>query len=118
MEKSEHLFEERPLEEINKCFSIPFMLITNVKKPFIALGRTKEGYYFSSPYFILKNIALNDSFIELTILLPVGMDGCVVDYPESFYSLQTTKNSIFVSTKPFSEIQTCSSKFVDRELID
>ena len=118
MEINEHLFEKRPLEEINKCYSIPFMLMTNSTKPFIALGRTKEGYYFSTPYFMLKNIVLDESFIEIILLIPVGMDGCVVDYPESFYSLQTTKNSIFVSTKTFSEIQTCSSEFVNRELID
>lgn len=122
MESYVYVFKNDSLEEMHKITnsynSIPFMLFTKCTKPFKALGENKDGYYFLSPYFALKNQSLNSFCIELMVLEPVGIDGCLVEYPESFYSLRTTKSNIIISTVDISGIQLFSSKYVNREIID
>lgn len=118
MGKIGYSFEKNTVTDINdKHNHIPFILLTNIGKPFLALAKSKEGFYFSSPYFILKNKLLDGSCLELFVLEPVEADGCLVEYPERFYSLLTTRGCVIVSSESFSGIQTFSSKFVNRELI-
>lgn len=102
----------------NKSTPLPFLIMTHTGKPFAAIGKNKEGNCFLSSYFMLKNDLLNGTCKELMILEPVESDGCIVEFPNHFYSLRTTTSSIFVSVECFSAIQTFSSKDVDRELID
>jgi spore coat protein Y len=122
MEKHVHSIKKHTFEEIIKIiyedYPTPFIIFTDCGKPFTALGKNKEGFYVFSPYFIVNNILLDSSCIELMLLEPVETDGCLVDYPESFYSLKTTQSCIFVSIECFCEIQTFSSNYVDRELIN
>lgn len=119
MEKSVYSFKNYTLKDINNKFNyIPFMLFSNIGRPLSALGKSKEGYYFLSPYFIFKNKLLDGSCLELLVLEPVETDGCLVEYPEPFYSLQTTRSCVIVSSESISGIQTFSSQFVNRELIN
>ena len=122
MEGYVYLLKNDPLEKMHKITNsyskMPFMLFIKCIKPFKALGESKDGYYFSSPYFAVKNQLLNSFCIELMVLEPVGIDGCLVEYPESFYSLRTTKSSIIVSTVDISGIQLFTSKYVNCEIRD
>lgn len=122
MENYVYLFKNDSLEEMRKITNsyntMPFMLFIKCIKPFKALGENKDGHYFLSPYFAVKNQLLDSFCIELMVLEPVGIDGCLVEYPESFYSLRTTKSDIIISTVDISGIQLFSSKYVNREIID
>ncbi|WP_158582949.1 CotY/CotZ family spore coat protein [Lysinibacillus yapensis] len=124
MEKCVQLSKNHSLDvfnsfnSFNRHLPLPFMFLTNCGgEPFMAIGENKKGYHFFSPYFLLKKM-LDESCMQLMILEPVGTDGCLIEYPERFYSLQTTGSSILVLKESISAIQTFSSDDIDRKLID
>lgn len=97
---------------------IPFVLKTKTGDMLIAVGQDKMGTGFLSPYFIVNKYIKEHCCAVLTILEPVGIDGCPVDILENFYSLKKTAHCIVVSLKCFSAFQTFPSNFVDRPTIN
>lgn len=105
-----------PLNKDSK--PIPFVLLTKTGDMLIAIGQDKLRGIFLSPYFILNKYIKEYCCAELTILEPVGIDGCPVDHLENFYSIKKTEHCIVVSLKNFTAFQTFSSNYVDRPTIN
>ncbi|TSI03562.1 CotY/CotZ family spore coat protein [Lysinibacillus sp. BW-2-10] len=99
-----------------RCNSTPFILYFDCGKPLMAVGKKDGGGSFSSPIFLLKNPPKN-SCVELIILEPVAMDGCTVEFPNTFYSLKKTNNCFFISKNMLTKFQSVSSEFVDRPIL-
>ena len=69
LKKNEYLFEKHTLEEINRYNAIPFMLFTNLGKPFTALGESMDGYNFLSPYFIFSGVENSIFCANIVVLI-------------------------------------------------
>lgn len=95
--------------------TIPFM-ISNRKCRFEAFGRNEKGQFFITPVFRLEKLDINHCCATLSLLEPVDMDGCPVEFCDEIYSLIKTKNCIIVDLSCFCIIEPLSPKLVNRAL--
>ncbi|GHH98420.1 CotY/CotZ family spore coat protein [Neobacillus kokaensis] len=96
--------------------TIPFM-ISNKNCRFEAFGRNVNGKFFTTPFFRLEKLDANHCCASLSLLEPVDMDGCPLEFfCDEVYSLIKTDNCIIIDLSCFCTIEPLSPKIVDRPL--
>ncbi|MBL4952457.1 CotY/CotZ family spore coat protein [Neobacillus sp. OS1-32] len=95
--------------------TIPF-IISNQECRFEAFGRSVTGNCFITPVFRLEKLDINHCCAVLSLLEPVDIDGCPMEFCDEVYSLIKTQECIIVDLSCFCALEPLSPKLVDRPL--
>jgi spore coat protein Y len=95
--------------------TIPFILSNDICQ-LEAWGWTDYGTFFTTTVFRLEALDERNCCATLSLLEPVDMDGCPVDFCENIFALRKTNNCIIVDLACFCSLQPLSPKLVNRTL--
>jgi spore coat protein Y len=93
---------------------IPIMLYMNNGAPFSAYILDKRYGCVRSTFFQIVNFEENTDCLTLSVLIPIDMEGCPVDFCPDIYSLFPTKECITIDVKCICGVESLSPCLVNR----
>lgn len=99
--------------------SLPFLLYMNQGNLFVGKGMEEgEGDWLLSSFFTLKTLHADGACATLSVLEPIGIDGCRVASFSEVFSLLETNFCLTVDLTCFCAIQFLPSQLIERPLPD
>jgi hypothetical protein len=103
------------LEKIsNSKAVIPLSFFNTKGKPFSAVTSDKYFDCVISPFFTIEKLNKKLGCMDLSILIPIDMEGCPVDLYSDIFSLLTTQKCITVDINYFCGVVCLPGKLINR----